>query len=125
RGRRRGGSPPPRRLRRPTGTRRLRRGTPKRRGDGAGHGTPWPKGLGALAPPVADVPAPHVRGVGGGIPTAGLLGPRLCAAATRQRPGAPGGRARLSLPMEPPPLAVLAGASAGRCIRVSPSAQTP
>ena len=37
---------------------------------------------GALAPPVSDVPAPHVPGVGGGIHTACLLGAGLFSAAT-------------------------------------------
>src|SRR5262249_18210299 len=107
-------SPPPRRLRRTTGMLLLSRGTPKIRRPCAGHGTQWQEGLGALAPPVSDVPAPHVRGVGGGIHTACLLGPSLLSAATRQRPGAPGGCTRLGFQMDPHLLSVLAGAHAIR-----------
>src|SRR5262249_8922019 len=79
----------------------------------------------ALAPPMPNVPAPNMRGVGGGIHAAFLLGSGLLPTATRQGQGASGGCACLGLHMEPYPLPGLAGAHPVQCIRLSPSAQTP
>ena len=73
------------------------------------HRTPRQAGLGALAPPVSNVPAANVRRVGRRIDPACLLGAGLFPAAARPGDSAAGRRARAGLQGDPSPLAVLAG----------------
>lgn len=69
--------PAPRRLRRTTGTRGIRRCTPTGRRPRASDGTQRPEILGPWAPPMATVRPPNVRGVGGCVDPACLLGADL------------------------------------------------
>ena len=73
-------------------------------GHRTGHGTQREAVLGPLAPPVSNVPPTNVRGVGGGIDPACLLGPALLPAATRQGQSPSGGGTGLGVHMDPPPL---------------------
>src|SRR5882762_8911541 len=72
-----------------------------------------------------EVPPPNLRGMGGGIHAAFLLGTGLLPAATRQGQGPPGRRTRAGVQVDPHALSVLAGSYPVQGVRLSPGTQQP
>src|SRR5262249_51604500 len=101
--------PAARRLRRTTGTLCHRRRIATIGGERTRHRTQRHEGLGALAPPVSEVPAANLCRVGSRSDPACLLGAGVVPTATRQGESAAGRRARSGMQVDPYPLSVLAG----------------
>ena len=117
--------PPPGGLGRATRTLCHRCRTPPIGRDRTRAGAPRQNIGGPLAPPVPDLPPPHVWGVGGGIAPACLLGPGLFPAATRHGESPSGRRAGPGVHMDASALSVWARAHPLRCVSLSPGAQSP
>src|SRR4030095_4749958 len=106
--------PPPRRRRGTAGTLRLRGGTPKGRGDRAGHGTQRKQNMGPLALAGPHLPATNVRRMGRRIHAPFFLGTAILPATAREGKVPSGRRPGTGAHMDAGPLAMLAASDALR-----------